>query len=56
MGLFQRILSSNNAFPAIRTSCGIEVYVTCGIGTRRFTGEGFGSNVKNGDRVKKKAM
>lgn len=50
-GIITRIISSNNAF-AIRSDCGVEVYVTCGIGTKRFVGEGFHAHVKSGDTVK----
>ena len=49
-GIVSRLVASNNAF-AIRTDSGIEVYVTFGIGTSNFTGEGLSSNVGIGDRV-----
>lgn len=51
-GMITRVLASNNAF-AIRSDNNIEVYVTFGIGTNNFTGEGFTSNVSLGDKVKK---
>lgn len=51
-GIISRLLSSNNAF-AIRSQCGVEIYVTCGVGTKRFAGDGFEAVVKNGDKVKK---
>ncbi len=51
-GIISRLLSSQNAF-AIRSNCGVEIYVTCGVGTRRFSGEGFEAQIKNGDKVKK---
>ncbi len=49
-GIISRLVASNNAF-AIRTDSGIEVYVSFGIGTSNFCGEGLSSNVGIGDRV-----
>ena len=50
-GIISRILSSRNAF-ALRAACGVEIYVTCGIGMLRFKGEGFCSSIKSGDEVR----
>jgi len=49
-GIISRLVASNNAF-AIRTESGVEVYVTFGIGTSNFSGEGLSSNVGIGDKV-----
>ncbi len=50
-GIITRLISSNNGF-AIRSVNGIEIYITCGLGSRRYVGEGFTAHKKVGDEVK----
>lgn len=49
-GTISRLIASNNAF-AVRTEQGVEVYVTFGIGTSSFTGEGMTAIAKLGQQV-----
>lgn len=51
-GTISRLIASNNAF-AVRTVQGVEVYVTFGIGTSSFTGEGMSAVAKLGQLVAK---
>ncbi len=50
-GIISRLLASNSAF-VVKTECGAEIYVKFGVGTDFFSGIGFTSLKKVGDKVK----
>ncbi len=50
-GIISRLLTSNSAF-VVKTECGAEIYVKFGVGTDFFSGIGFTSLKKVGDKVK----
>ena len=51
-GTLARLLTTNSAF-SIRTEQGLEVYVSCGIGSLELAGRGFTACAKIGDTIKK---
>ena len=52
-GVISRFIASNNAFAVRNNETGVEVYVTCGIGTNSFNGVGFTPKLHLGDTVAK---